>query len=428
MSTRTSGKPPAKQPAPTPATPYAGPKETKQDTIKRLRMQRGVLLTKKSSAEAVESDLRAQLAQLHGQVSELKASNASNSKDSSSSASNSKALSKRVQEMQTAAENAMSDQRARYRAKLEATRSELAMANSSIAAMNNDREVVRRDHELERTVLNNDLQETRKSHLSLSAEMIELRKAYASMVNIGGGAAACQVEDPVDTPVRPSPAPHLSTIVSDSAAEAAESAATPTPSPHGSDADDDSNSEADDDASAVEQDALTSIDAFMHRMAHNKELGESSDDEPGLAPVELLASGGAKSSQLGSAQRARLSERAREQSAAVDESARRERAASSGAAATAAALDVKAAFRVQAQPATMDFSEIGTPAATTESPGTLRSARALASGVASATLSMGKSSLQGGSGGTTASQLAASLDGGMSLGADFVDESPVGAI
>ena len=113
----------------------------------------------------------------------------------------------------------------------------------------------------------------------------------------------------MDTPVRPSPAPHLSTIESDSAAEAAESA-TPTPSPLVSDADDDSNSEVDDDASASEQDALTSIDDFMHRMAHNKELGESSDDEPGLALVELLASGGAKSSQLGSTQRDLLSERA----------------------------------------------------------------------------------------------------------------------
>ena len=59
MSTRMSGKPPAKQPAPIPTTPYEGPKETKQDTIKRLRMQRDVLLTKKSSAEAVEADLRA---------------------------------------------------------------------------------------------------------------------------------------------------------------------------------------------------------------------------------------------------------------------------------------------------------------------------------------------------------------------------------
>ena len=99
MSTRTSGKPPVKQPASTPATPYEGPKETKQDTIKRLRVQRGVLLTKKTSAEAVESDLRAQVANLHGQVTELKASNASNAKDSSSSAFDRKALSKRVQEM-----------------------------------------------------------------------------------------------------------------------------------------------------------------------------------------------------------------------------------------------------------------------------------------------------------------------------------------
>ena len=79
MSTRMSGKPPAKQPAPTPATPYEGPKETKQGTIKRLRMQRDVLLTKKSSAEAVEADLRAQLALLHGQVTELKAENARSS-------------------------------------------------------------------------------------------------------------------------------------------------------------------------------------------------------------------------------------------------------------------------------------------------------------------------------------------------------------
>ena len=215
----------------------------------------------------------------------------------------------------------------------------------------------------------------------------------------------------MDTPVRPSPAPHLSTIESNSAAEAAESTTT-TPSPHVSDADDDSNSEVEDGASASEQDALTSIEAFMHRhrMAHNKELGESSDDEPGLTPVELLATGGTKSAQLGAKQRDLLSERAREQSAAVEESARRERAATSGAAAAGAPFDAKEAFRVQSQPATMDFSTIGTPAAATEPPpGGLRSARAMASGVASATLSLGKSLLQSGSGGTTtASQLSAS--------------------
>ena len=131
--------------------------------------------TKKTSAQAVESDLRAQLAHLHGQVTERKASNASNEKDSSSSAFNSRALTKRVQdsskqEMQTAAESAMGDQRARYRAKLTATRSELDMANSSIAAMTADLDAMRRDHELERTVLKNDLEEARKSHLSVSAK------------------------------------------------------------------------------------------------------------------------------------------------------------------------------------------------------------------------------------------------------------------
>ena len=120
--------------------------------------------TKKTSAQAVESDLRVQLAHLHGQVTERKASNASNEKDSSSSAFNSRALTKRVQdsskqEMQTAAESAMSDQRARYRAKLTATRSELDMTNSSIAAMAADLDAMRRDHELERTVLKNDLED-----------------------------------------------------------------------------------------------------------------------------------------------------------------------------------------------------------------------------------------------------------------------------
>ena len=287
------------------------------------------------------------------------------------------------------------------------------MANSSIAAMTEDLAAMRRDHELERTVLNNGLEEARKSHLYVSAKLLDLQ------------GAACPVEDPVDTPVRPSPAPYLSTIESDSADEAAEST-TPTPSPHVSDADDDSNSEVEDGASASEPDALTQIEAFMHRMAHNKELGESSEDEPGLTPVELLASGGAKSAQLGAKQRDLLSERAREQSAAVEENARREHAATPGAAAAGARFDVKAAFRVQSQPATMEFSSVGTPDAATEPPpGGLRSARAMAPGVASATLSLGKSLLQSGSGGaTTASQLSAGMDGGMSLGSDFVDESP----
>jgi len=141
--------------------------------------------------------------------------------------------------MQTAAESAMGDQRARYRAKLAAARSELDMANSSIAPITEDLVAMRRDHELERTVLKNDLEEARKSHLSVSANLLDLRKACASMANLGGGggAAACPVEDPVDTPVRPSPTPYLSTIESDSAAEAAEST-TPTPFPHVSDADD----------------------------------------------------------------------------------------------------------------------------------------------------------------------------------------------
>ena len=245
-----SGKPAAKQPAPTPATPYEGPKETKQGTIERLRLQRDVLLTKKSSAEAVEADLRAQLALLHGQVTELKAENASNSKGSSVSAFNSKALTKKVQEMQTAAECAMSDQRARYRAKLEATRSELDMANRSIAAMTEHREAMLRDHDLERKARMNELEETRKSHLPVSAELLELRTAYESMVILGGGAAARQVEVPASTPARPSPASHLSTIESDSAAEAAAESTTPVPSPPASVVEDDSNSEADDDESA----------------------------------------------------------------------------------------------------------------------------------------------------------------------------------
>ena len=59
--------------------------------------------------------------------------------------------------MQTAADCAMSDQRARYRAKLEATRSEVDMANSSIAAMTEDLEAMRRDHDLERKALMNEL-------------------------------------------------------------------------------------------------------------------------------------------------------------------------------------------------------------------------------------------------------------------------------
>ena len=117
-------------------------------------------------------------------------------------------MAKRVQEMQTSAESAMGDQRARYRAKLVAVRSELDSANSSVAAMTTDLEAMRLDHESERTVLKDELEEERKSHLSLRAEVLDLRKAYASMV--GGGTAARQVEVPADTPVRPSPAPHLS--------------------------------------------------------------------------------------------------------------------------------------------------------------------------------------------------------------------------
>ena len=41
MSTRSSGKPAAKQTTPTPATPYDFKRETKQVTIGRLRTQRG---------------------------------------------------------------------------------------------------------------------------------------------------------------------------------------------------------------------------------------------------------------------------------------------------------------------------------------------------------------------------------------------------
>ena len=188
---------------------------------------------------------------------------------------------------------------------------------------------------------------------------------------------------------------------------------TPTPSAHVSEADDDSNSEADDDASASEPDAFlasaAAFDEFMHRMAYNKELGESSDDEPGKTPVKLLAAGGAKPAQLGAKQRDLLNERARQQSAAVEESARRA-ASEPVAAAAAAPFDAKAAFRVRSQPATMDFSDIGMPAAAEPSPGSLRAARAMASGVASATFSLGKSFLQSGSGvGTAAQQPAFSM-------------------
>ena len=113
-------------------------------------------------------------------MTELKAENASNSKDSSVPAFNSRALAKKVQEMQTAAECAMSDQRARYRAKLEASRSELDMANSSIAAMTEHREAMLRDHDLERKALMNELEEAQKSHLSMSAKLLDLRRAYGS--------------------------------------------------------------------------------------------------------------------------------------------------------------------------------------------------------------------------------------------------------
>ena len=113
MSTRASGKPAAKQSAPNPATPYEGKRETKQDTIDRLRKQRHVLLSKKSTAAVVESDLREQVSNLQNQVGALKASDASVAKQTPAFDVNS--LSKRVQKMQTAAESAISDQRARYR-------------------------------------------------------------------------------------------------------------------------------------------------------------------------------------------------------------------------------------------------------------------------------------------------------------------------
>ena len=151
----------------------------------------------------------------------------------------------------------------------------------------------------------------------------------------------------------------MSTIESDTATEAAASD-TPTPSAHVSEADEDPNSEAGDDASGDEPDAFSAFEQFMHRMAHNKELGESSYDEPGKTTVELLAAGGEKSAQLGAKQRDLLSERAREQPAAVEESARRA-VSESMAAAGAAPFDAKAAFRVRSQPATMDFSDVGTP-------------------------------------------------------------------
>jgi hypothetical protein len=71
--------------------------------------------------------------------------------------------------------------------------------------MTTDFEAMRLDHDSERTALKDELEEERKSHLSLRAEMLDLRRAYASMVNQGGGAAARQAEVPADTPGSPLP-------------------------------------------------------------------------------------------------------------------------------------------------------------------------------------------------------------------------------
>ena len=72
MSTRASGKPAARQSASTPATPYEGKKETKQETRDRLRTQRDVLLSKKAASAVLESDLREQVLNLQNQVGVLK--------------------------------------------------------------------------------------------------------------------------------------------------------------------------------------------------------------------------------------------------------------------------------------------------------------------------------------------------------------------
>ena len=54
------------------------------------------------------------------------------------------------------------------------------MANSSIAAMTEDLEAMRRDHDSERKALINELEEAQKSHLSMSAKLLDLRRAYGS--------------------------------------------------------------------------------------------------------------------------------------------------------------------------------------------------------------------------------------------------------
>ena len=88
MSNRSSGKPAAKQTAPTPATPYDFKRETKQDTIDDSRLpaahtaRRSVvccLLSKKTASAVVKSELREQVFNLQQKlgVLEMKASNVS---------------------------------------------------------------------------------------------------------------------------------------------------------------------------------------------------------------------------------------------------------------------------------------------------------------------------------------------------------------
>ena len=198
----------------------------------------------------------------------------------------------------------MGDQRARYRAKLAAVRSELDTADTSLAALTAARAAMELDHKSHMTALESELKEEQRLRRALRANVLELRRSYESMPSPHGGAVArlAGVLPRTRHFAHPPPAPQMSTIESNASAEAAAASDTPTPSNHVSDVEEDSNSEADDDASAEEPGAFSVFGKFMHRMTHNKELDESSDDEPGRAPVELLASGGAKSVQLGADQ------------------------------------------------------------------------------------------------------------------------------
>ena len=99
VHTRTSGKPAGNPPsAYTPATPYAGKKETKQATIERLRSQRDVLLAKKSAAAEVEEQLREEVVALRQQLAKAQQTSRAGLNQTSL-----QALTAKVSAMQTAA-------------------------------------------------------------------------------------------------------------------------------------------------------------------------------------------------------------------------------------------------------------------------------------------------------------------------------------